>query len=97
MDGLAARRAADDIRGGGDPPEYMAFAPRPRMDPPPRSFAPRCACMHHGSGPDGSTEYKSATRYRVHGGPASVGGLTPPPTSPCPGLQPAAQPATDTG
>src|ERR1700737_889948 len=27
--------------------------------------------MHHGSGPDGSTEYKSATRYRVQGELAS--------------------------
>jgi len=32
-------RSADDIRGGGDPYEYMALVPRSRMDPSPRSFA----------------------------------------------------------
>src|SRR5260221_4182986 len=70
--------------------EYMAFAPRPRMDPPPRSFAPRCACMHHGTGPDRPTEYKSATRYRVQGGLASEVVLMPPTASSRRNLKPAA-------
>src|SRR6202021_3641598 len=38
--------SADDIRGGCDPYEYMALAPRSRMDPSPRSFAPDAhACI----------------------------------------------------
>jgi hypothetical protein len=77
--------------------EYMAFAPRPRMDPPPRSFAPRCACMHHGTGPDRPTEYKSATRYRVQGGLASELVLMPPPASSRRHLKPAAGLATVKG
>jgi hypothetical protein len=53
--------------------------------------------MHHGSDPDRSTEYKSATRYRVQGGLASEVFFLPPPTSARPDLKPAAGLATVKG
>jgi hypothetical protein len=46
---------------------------------------------------DGSTEYKSATRYRVQGGLASEVVLMPPTTSPHLDLKPAAGLATVKG
>ncbi|MGV7214546.1 hypothetical protein, partial [Bradyrhizobium sp. UFLA05-112] len=57
----------------------------------------RCACMHHGSDPDRSTEYKSATRYRVQGGLASEVVFLLRWTSDGPDLKPAAGLATVKG
>src|ERR1700740_1183478 len=52
---------------------------------------PRCACMHHGSGPDGSTEYKSAARYRAAGEHAQeVVSMSPTTKKAHPALKPAA-------
>ena len=53
--------------------------------------------MHHGSDPDRSTEYKSATRYRVQGELASEVVLISPPTSPRADLKAAAELATVKG
>jgi len=36
----------------------MASMPHLRMDPPPRSPRRRCAWLHHGLGPEWTTEYK---------------------------------------
>src|SRR6266581_7346089 len=69
--------------------EYMAFAPRPRMDPPPRSFAPpmRMHASWYWSRWINRIQVCDAI-YRVQGGLASEVVLMPPAASPRRDLKP---------